>query len=125
MSLLLQARKAFQRLYQCAALVCSKNFKRGDHLISSRYTTSINLSDDEFEADSIFENSELQYLSRSKYKHLAKTFKIEGGAAKQAAAFRNVITRSNVHAALHYENVVTEYATSNNCTTLSDEDKHR
>lgn len=121
MSLLLQSRKAFQRLYQCAALACSKSFKRGDLLISSRQTTPGIISDNESE----FEDSDLQQLGRSEYEHLAETFEVDGGAAKQAEAYRNVMGRPNVHAALHYADVASEYATPNNCTTLSGEDKHR
>ena len=54
-----------------------------------------------------------------------KHFGIEGGAAKQAAAIRNVMARPNVHAAPHYEDAAAEYGTPNNCTTLSGEDKRR
>ena len=103
----------------------AKNSKRGNQLIPSGQTTPGVILDDESDVGSTSEDGELQHLGRSDYEHLTETFEIEGGAVKQAAAFRNVIARPNIHTALHYEDVAAEYATPNNCTTLSGEDKHR
>ena len=72
-----------------------------------------------------FEDSELQHLGRSEYENLAEFYEVDGSISKKAAAFRNFMARPNVHAALHDEDVFSEYAKANNCPTLSGEDKHR
>ena len=68
---------------------------------------------------------ELQHLSLSEYKHLAETFEVEGRAAKQVAAFRNLVARPNAYTALHYKELATEYTTPRKCTNYQfAEDKY-
>ena len=125
--ILLQSRKSFQRLFECAAIAASSSFKRGEMPVSSRDATPLRARQDneDSDIDDTFEDSDLQHLGRSEYDNLAEFYEVDGSISKKATAFRNFMARPNVHAALHYEDVVAEYATANNCTTLSGEDKHR
>lgn len=56
---------------------------------------------------------------------MQEDFSAEGNISKKAKAYRNFMKRPNVHAGLHFEDVVAEYATPNNLVTFSGEDKHR
>ena len=74
--------------------------------------------DSDIDIDSTFEDSNLQHLGRPEYENLAEFYEGDGSISKKASAFRNFLVRPNVHAALHYEDVIAEYATANNCTTF-------
>ena len=44
---------------------------------------------------------------------------------KQTQFFQRFKKRSNMHVKLHYENVVKEFVSSNNCDIFLDENRHR
>ena len=44
---------------------------------------------------------------------------------KKAKSYRAFLSRPNVHAGLHYGDVIEDYATLNNCTVWTGEDKHK
>jgi hypothetical protein len=47
------------------------------------------------------------------------------GSSSRAKAFLMLKTRPNVHAGLHYPEIMELYGTTNNCSTLQFEDTHR
>ena len=126
--ILRSARKAFQRLYQCAALASASDFRKGTLPSSSRASPGVQEdfdNDIESEVGTRYEDSELRELDRADFDELAESFSIGGKLSKKAAAYRNFMSRPNVHAGLHFDEVASEYATPNNVVTFAGEDKHR
>ncbi|KAL9035485.1 MAG: hypothetical protein Q9180_004837 [Flavoplaca navasiana] len=123
-------RKAFQRLYECAAIAATTAFKNGEDPTSSQKTPAPALAsrqdsidfDDELTEYSVEEQEER--LNNSQIEQLGEVFDIDD-ANKAALTYQKVQSRPNVHVALHFTDVAAEYATPNNCTTLTGEDKHR
>lgn len=131
--LLKQNRKSFQRLFECATIASTPNFKRGQSprsqmqstpLVQSQRETSFEDFLDELSSQASIEEDESDALVASQTSHLRETFTIDG-ANKKALAFYAHLGRPNVHIALHFSDVAGEYATPNNCTTFTGEDKHR
>ena len=122
--LLLSSRKAFQRLYQCAALAASSSFKHGESPSSSRNTTPTHDWDEETSRGT-YEDRDAWNLGRSEYEDLAESFLVGGPSLKEAKSYRNATSRLNVHAGLHFEDIAYEYTTPNTTTTFTGEDKHR
>ena len=125
--ILRSSRKAFQRLYQCAALASASDFKKGELPNSIRSSPAISQdnSDEESEVTTRFEDSQFRDLQRSDFDTLSESYSISGRISKKAAAYRNFMSRPNVHVGLHFDEVASEYATPNNVVTFSGEDKHR
>ncbi|KAL9593507.1 MAG: hypothetical protein Q9219_007518 [cf. Caloplaca sp. 3 TL-2023] len=123
--LLRQSRKSFQRLYECAALACTSSFRRGESPNSQRsLTPAIPSRQDSIDFDDELDDGGPQ-RALSEFDQLGESFTVTGDQSKKAAEFRNFLSRPNVHIGIHYMDVATEYATPNNCTTFSGEDKHR
>ena len=123
------SRKAYQRLYQCAALASASGFKHGHLPISSRNTTPAvsQAPDEEEEGDDEeeYEASDLHSLGRSDYESLRESFTVDGTVSKKSLAFKKHMMRPSVHVGLHYGEVAEEYATPNNVNCLAGENKHR
>ncbi|KAL9635849.1 MAG: hypothetical protein Q9204_002463 [Flavoplaca sp. TL-2023a] len=131
--LLRQNRKSFQRLFECATIASTPNFKRGGSTRSQTLTATPSIAPldtsfsdfmDEVSSLASVEEEDEGVLTIAQRSQLQDTFTIDG-ANKKALAFNAHLSRPNVHIALHFSDVATEYATPNNVTTFTGEDKHR